>query len=92
MSYQLSVDDEGGGGAGWWKPWDLLEEFEALELNWDRQKVPKLQLFLLFPLHRGSGGFRQKSVCVCPRSAEPKSGWKLFLGVDRTENHVKYSY
>ena len=32
--------------------------------NWDRQKVPKLQLFLLFPLHRGSGGFRQK-VCVC---------------------------
>jgi hypothetical protein len=22
-----------------------------LRINWDRQKVPKLQLFLLFPLH-----------------------------------------
>ena len=41
------------------------------------KKFQKLQLFLLFPLHRESGGFREKvSVClsVCARSAEPKSG------------------
>ena len=35
-------------------------------INWDRQKVPKLQLFLLFPLHRKSGGFGMSStIFVC---------------------------
>ena len=34
-----------------------------LKKNWDRQKVPKLQLFLLFPLHRKSGGFDEKMSC-----------------------------
>ena len=54
----------------------------------------KFQSFSFFccSLYIGDPGVFVKKVCVCPRPAEPKSGWKLFLGVDRTENHVKYSY
>ena len=61
-----------------------------LRINWDRQKVLKLQLFLLFPLHWETGGFHAKKVClsvclsVCPGqfvSVKPKSGSNILLGV-----------
>ena len=58
--------------------------------NWDRQKVPKLQLFLLFPLHRRSGGFR-KSVCVSSTIfvCETEKWIKTFVrGQVETENRL----
>ena len=35
-----------------------------VKTNWDRQKVQKLQLFLLFPLLWPTGVFHQKIVCL----------------------------
>ena len=63
-----------------------------LKKNWDRQKVPKLQLFLLFPLHRKSGGFDEKmsecqssTICVC----ETEKWIKTFVrGRVETENRL----
>ena len=43
------------------------QQMRTAFLNWDRQKVPKLQLFLLFPLHWGTGGFHEKKVCPSVR-------------------------
>ena len=50
-----------------WEKWSHRHATRADFPNWDRQKVPKLQLFLLFPLHWGTGGFHaKKSLSVCP--------------------------
>ena len=63
--------------------------------NWDRQKVPKLQLFLLFPLHWGTGGFHAKKVCPYVRVSstiwvcKTQKWFKYFVrGTVETENSL----
>ncbi len=46
--FPSALGEGGGADIGGWGP---TEHNRRLVLNWDRQKVPKLQLFLLFPLH-----------------------------------------